>query len=81
MPHAPQSLLLVLRSTQTPLHSVCPVGQVHVPPVQVRLQHSSFAVQVAPAALQNWVELHLPVVVLHAVEQQSAFLEQLSPPS
>ena len=53
----------------------------HDPPVQVRLQHWSFAVQVAPAALQNWVELHLPVVVLHAVEQQSAFLAQLSPPS
>jgi len=54
----------------------------HVPPVQVRLQHSSFAVQVAPAALQNWVELHLWVVALHAVEQQSVFpLGQLSPPS
>lgn len=53
----------------------------HDPPVQVRLQHSSFAPQVTPAALQNWVELHLWVVVLHAVEQQSAFFEQLSPPS
>lgn len=53
----------------------------HVPPVQLRLQHSSFAAQVAPATLQNWVELHLPVAVLQAVEQQSAFLEQLSPPA
>jgi len=53
----------------------------HVPPVQARLQHSSFDVQVAAAALQNWVELHLWVVALHAVEQQSAFVEQLSPPS
>ena len=71
--HCDAELQLWPTETQAPL--------AHVPPVQVRLQHSAFAVQVPPAALQNWVELHLWVVVLQAVEQQSAFWEQLSPPS
>lgn len=70
--HWEAALQLCPTETQAPL--------AHLPPVQVRLQHWSFAVQVAPAASQNWVELHLWVVVLHAVEQQSAFALQLSPP-
>jgi hypothetical protein len=52
----------------------------HFPPVQVRLQQSALPEQVAPAAAQNSDELHLCVVALQAVEQQSAFAAQLSPP-
>jgi hypothetical protein len=51
-----------------------------VPFAQVRLQQSALRVQLAPVALQNSVELHLCVVVSHAVEQQSAFDAQFSPP-
>ena len=53
--------------------------EVLVAPVQVRLQQSAFAVQVAPAAAQTVDELQVPL--LHAVEQQSAFAEHLSPPA
>jgi hypothetical protein len=52
--------------------------EVLVAPVQVRLQQSASRLHAAPAAAQNWVELHLPL--LQAVEQQSAFVVQLSPP-
>lgn len=52
----------------------------HVPPEQVRLQHSAPLSQDSLVGLQNWDELHLPVAASQVVEQQSAFFEQLSPP-
>ncbi len=64
----------------SPMERHAPLAQVPVPPSQVRLQHSAPPVQGAFAALQNCDELHLPVAVSQAVEQQSAFFEQLSPP-
>src|SRR5579863_193431 len=34
-PHAPQSAALLVRSTQTPLHAVCPAGQAQAPFAQM----------------------------------------------
>ncbi len=53
----------------------------HVPPEHVRLQHSVSAVQGSPAGAQNRDALHFFVSVLQAVEQQSAFDAQVSPPA
>jgi len=63
----------------SPMEEHAPLA--HVPPEQVRLQQSALAPQLSAAALQNCDALHLWVTVSHAVEQQSAFCAQVSPPA
>lgn len=63
-----------------PVEAQAPLAQVPAGRLQVRLQQSASPVQAPPAAAQNWAELQWWVAALHAVEQQSALVEQLSPP-
>lgn len=64
-----------VQAAPTVAHVVPP----HVPPAQVRAQHSVDEEQGDPGALQNWDELHFPVES-QTVEQHSALDAQFSPP-